>query len=85
MLSRKNGSTFSLQLLFKRYPLLKTVNDVAMILNYKFKNAKLKEIAFTRLAQWYYKLELSKIESYGTVELPIQVNYLGHYLTKCVS
>jgi transposase len=48
-----------------------------MRLNYIFENTKDKGIAFTRLAQWYDKIELSKIESFGTVARSIQANYLS--------
>ena len=65
------------ELLFERYPLLKTAYELAMRLNYIFENTKDKGIAFTRLAQWYDKIELSKIESFGTVARSIQANYLS--------
>jgi len=64
-------------LLFERYPLLKTAYELAMRLNYIFENTKDKGIAFTRLAQWYDKIELSKIDSFGTVARSIQANYLS--------
>jgi transposase len=63
--------------LFERYPLLKTAYELAMKLNYIFENTKVKELAFTRFAQWYNTIELSKIESFGTVARSIQVNYLS--------
>ena len=65
------------ELLFERYPLLKTAYELAMRLNYIFENTKVKELAFTRLAQWYNTIELSKIDSFGTVARSIQANYLS--------
>ena len=65
------------ELLFERYPLLKTAYELAMRLNYIFENTKDKGITFTHLAQWYDKIEVSKIESFGTVARSIQANYLS--------
>lgn len=65
------------ELLFERYPLLKTAYELAMRLNFIFENTKDKGIAFTRLAQWYDKIEQSKIDSFGTVARSIQANYLS--------
>ena len=65
------------ELLFEQYPLLKTAYELAMRLNYIFENTKVKELAFTRLAQWYNKIELSNIDSFGTVARSIQANYLS--------
>jgi len=36
-----------------------------------------KKLAFTRLAQWYNKIKLSKIDSFETVARSIQANYLS--------
>ena len=49
-----------------------------MRLNYIFENTKDKGIEFTRLAQWYDKIELSKIDSFETVTRSIQANYLAY-------
>ena len=75
--AKEKNKKYEPELLFEQYPLLKTAYELAMRLNYIFENTKVKEIAFTRLAKWYNKIELSKIDFFGTVARSIQANYLS--------
>ena len=65
------------ELLFELYPKLKIAYDLAMKLNFIFEQTKDKGIALTRLAQWYNKVEESKLESFQTVVRTIQSHYLS--------
>jgi transposase len=64
------------EILFERYPILKTAYDLAMKLSYIFDKTTEKGIAFTRLAKWYDQIEKSGIETFNTVSRSIQLNYL---------
>ncbi len=63
-------------ILFERYPEIKTAYDLAMKLGYIFTKTYDKGTAFTRLAQWYEKVDKSGITSFGTVSRSIQMHYL---------
>jgi len=64
------------EILFEIYSKLKDAYDLAMSLGNIFKKTNDKGVAFTRLAQWYDKIDKSGIESFGTVARSIQLNYL---------
>lgn len=64
------------EILFERYPSIKEAYELSMKLGYIFDNTYDKGIAYTRLAQWYDKVEKYGLESFGTVARSIQLNYL---------
>lgn len=65
------------ELLFERYPNLKTAYNLAMNLSLVFQHTRDKGVALTRLAQWYNKVEESKLESFQTVARTIQTHYIS--------
>ncbi len=62
-------------ILFEHYPLLKIAYKLAQELSFIFQTTKHKNIAYTRLAKWYNKVELSGIDSFKTVMRTIQSHY----------
>jgi len=64
------------EILFEKYPTLKNAYELAMKLGHIFEKTLDKGIAFTRLAQWYEKVEKSGLESFQTVSRSIQAHYL---------
>jgi len=64
------------EILFDKYPLLKTAYDLARKLGFIFEKTTDKGIAFTRLARWYDEVEKAGIETFQTVARSIQAHYL---------
>jgi transposase len=64
------------EILFERYPRIKEAYELSMKLGYIFDKTYDKGIAYTRLAQWYDKVEKYGLESFGTVARSIQLNYV---------
>lgn len=65
------------ELLFPRFPEIKSAYDLSIKMGDIFKNAKSKQIAFKKLALWYNEVEESGIESFRTVSRSIQTHYLN--------
>jgi len=65
------------EILFNRYPFLENAYNLAMQLGQIFNSTKDKGIAFTKLAQWYDRVEKAGFKSFNTVSKSIQ----NHYLT----
>ncbi|RZK04427.1 MAG: DDE transposase, partial [Flavobacterium sp.] len=65
------------EILFRRYPSLEQAYNLSIQLGQIYQTTKDKGIAFTRLAQWYDKVEKAGFKSFSTVARSIQ----GHYLT----
>jgi transposase len=65
------------EILFKRYPFLEQAYNLAMQLGQIFSVTKDKGVAFTKLAQWYDKVEKAGFKAFNTVSKSIQ----NHYLT----
>lgn len=65
------------EILFRLYPTLETAHQLSRKLSYIFSTTKDKGIAFTRLAQWYDKVEKAGLKTFGTLAKTIQ----NHYLT----
>lgn len=65
------------ELLFERYPKLKSAYDIAQKLGHIFRVCKSKEQAFKRLAIWYNEVESCGIDSFRTVARSIQSHYLS--------
>ncbi len=63
------------ELLFKHYPLLEQGYNLAMQLGQIYSTAKSKGIAFTKLAQWYNRVEKSGFKSFNIISRSIQENY----------
>lgn len=65
------------EILFERYPALEQAYNLAMQLGGIFHHVRDKGVAFTRLAQWYDRVEKSGFESFRTVSNSIQAHYLN--------
>jgi transposase len=63
------------ELLFKHYPLLEQAYNLAMQLGQIYTTAKSKGIAFTKLAQWYDRVEKAGFKSFNTISRSIQEHY----------
>lgn len=65
------------EILFHRHPELEKAYDLSRELSRIYSQTKEKGIGFTKLAQWYNKVEQAGFESFNTVSRTIQ----NHYLT----
>lgn len=63
------------EILFRLYPKLETAYELSRKFSYIFSNTKEKGVGFTRLAQWYDKVEKSGIDTFKTVAKTIQNHY----------
>lgn len=64
------------ELLFKHYPDLKQAYDITQELGTIYRTTKDKGVAYTKLAQWYNKVELSNFsKTFSTVVKTIQNHY----------
>ncbi len=64
-------------ILFKEYPKIKQAYDLSNGLRIIYNNCYDQDIAMTRLAQWYNKVEMSEFKSFKTVMNTISLNYKG--------
>lgn len=64
------------EILFRRYPFLEQAYNLTMQLGHIFSTTKDKGVAFTKLAQWYDKVEKAGFKSFNTVSRSIQDHYL---------
>lgn len=62
-------------ILFKRYPSLEKAYKLSRELAHIYQSSKLKGVAFTKLAQWYDKVEKAQFKSFNTVARTIQNHY----------
>lgn len=69
--SQKNRA----DILFKEYPKIKKAYDLASQLRNIYNNYNNKNIAMTKLAQWYNAVELAEFKSFRTVMNTISLNY----------
>lgn len=65
------------EILFNRYPALEQAYDLSIQLGQIYHTTKNKGVAFTRLAQWYDKVEKAGFKSFNTVARSIQSHYLS--------
>lgn len=65
------------EILFERYPALEQAYHLVMQLGGIFHYVRDKGIAFTKLAQWYDRVEKAGFESFRTVSNSIQLHYLN--------
>lgn len=70
-ISQKNRAV----ILFKEYPKIKQAYELSNQLRNIYRNNKNKNIAMTKLAQWYNAVELSEFKSFRTVMNTISLNY----------
>ena len=64
------------ELLFKYYPDLEQAYDITQELGTIYRTTKVKAVAYTKLAQWYNKVELSKFsKTFNTVINTIKSHY----------
>ena len=65
------------ELLFERYPALEQAYFLSLQLGSIFHTCKDKGVAFTRLAQWYNRVENAGFESFNITVRSIQAHYLN--------
>jgi transposase len=65
------------EILFERYPALEQAYKLVMQLGGIFQHVKDKGIAFTKLANWYDRVEKSGFKSFNTVSNSIQSHYIN--------
>lgn len=63
------------EILFERYPSLEKAYKLSRELAHIYQTSKIKGVAFTRLAQWYNKVEKAGFKSFNTVARTIQNHY----------
>lgn len=63
------------EILFSHYPDLKIAYNLCRELSSIYQTAKTKGVAYTRLAQWYDKIEKADFDTFGTVSRSIQSHY----------
>jgi len=63
------------EVLFKFYPDLKHAYNLCRELGSIYENTQVKEVAYTKLAQWYNKVEKSGFKTFNTVSRSIQNHY----------
>ena len=64
-------------ILFKKFPEIKDAYNLSIKLGDIFKNAKVKEVAFKKLALWYNEVGSAGIESFRTVSRSMQTHYVN--------
>ncbi|MCR6637516.1 MAG: transposase [Sporocytophaga sp.] len=63
------------EILFRLYPSLETAYNLSIQLGNIFQTVKDKRVAFTKLAQWYDKVEKAGFKSFMTVKRSIEAHY----------
>lgn len=63
------------EILFRKYPRLEQAYHLAMQLGQIYSNTKSKGIAFTKLAQWYDRVEKAEFKSFNTIAKSIREHY----------
>ena len=64
-------------ILFEKFPEVKDAYNLSIKLGDIFKNAKVKQVAFKKLALWYNEVEAAGIESFRTVSRSLQTHYIN--------
>ncbi len=64
------------EILFKLFPDIKLANELCRELSSIYGSTKDKEVAFTRLARWYEKVERAGFKTFNTVSRTVQNNSL---------
>lgn len=64
------------EILFERYPALEQAHLLTMQLGGIYHRCKDKGVAFTKLAQWYDRVEKAGFDSFNTVARSIEAHYL---------
>lgn len=62
-------------ILFKLYPDIKQAYHLALQLGQIFHQTKWKDVAYTKLAQWYRKVEENNFKAFATVARTIELHY----------
>ena len=63
------------EILFRLYPQLETAYNLSIQLGNIFQTTKDKRVAFTKLAQWYDKVDKAGFKSFATVRRSIEAHY----------
>lgn len=69
------SQTHRAEILFRLYPTLETAYALSRELSHIFTTTKHKKVAFTRLAQWYNKVEVAGLKSFRTLARTIENHY----------
>lgn len=67
---------FRAEILFAKYPEIEQAYELSQELRKVYQNSKSKGVAFTKLAQWYNKVEIAGFKSFNTIAQTIQNHYL---------
>jgi transposase len=62
-------------ILFKYYPDLKKAYELCRELGTIYEKTNIKQVAFTKLAQWYNKVEQAGFKSFNTIAKTIELHY----------
>ncbi len=62
-------------LLFKEYPKIEKAYKIAMELMSIYENTTLKGVAYTKMAQWFNKIELSNLPAFKTIKKTFHKHY----------
>lgn len=71
----KTSQQVRAQILFELYPDIKEAYYLALQLGQIFQQTKWKDVAYTKLAQWYRKIEETKFKAFATVAKTIENHY----------
>jgi len=63
------------EILFENYPDIKRAYDLTQKLGAIYSQTNRKDVAYTKLAQWYNDVEQEKFKSFNTISRTIQNNY----------
>ncbi len=63
------------EILFERYPLLEKAYHLSLQLGNIYQSCKNKGVAFTRLAQWYDKVEKAGFNSFNIIARSVKAHY----------
>ena len=61
--------------MFKLYPDIKQAYELALKLGQIFRGTRWKDVAYTKLAQWYRKVEETRFKVFATVARTIEYHY----------
>lgn len=64
------------EILFRLYPSIEKVYNLAQGLSHIFENNTNKDVARLKLAQWYNKVEKAQFKSFNTISRSIQMHYI---------
>ena len=63
------------KIIFREFPTIKQAYDLVQGLRNMYNTTTVKEVAYTKLAHWYNKIENSELKTFNTVVNTIKLNY----------